>query len=102
MTRIFIYAQAGTEWMSSVLWLGVLVVLFYFLLIRPQRTRARRHQQLVQSLEVGDRIHTIGGIHGVVISLDDESALIEVEDGGRLRVNRGAIGSRLEPGGGEA
>ncbi|MDP8958616.1 MAG: preprotein translocase subunit YajC [Actinomycetota bacterium] len=88
----------GGAGLTSLLWLGALVVLFYFLLIRPQRTRAKRHQELISSLQVGDRIQTVGGIYGVITSLDDQSAVIEVEDGGRLRVARRAVGSKAAQG----
>ena len=97
MSHTTILAQAsGTSGVLSLVWLGALVVLFYFLLIRPQRVRARRHQELIRSLQVGDRIQTVGGIYGVIRSLDDTSAVIEVEDGGKLRVARRAVGTKAD------
>jgi preprotein translocase subunit YajC len=97
MSLTTILAQAsGSSGVLSLVWLGALVVLFYFLLIRPQRVRARRHRELIQSLQVGDRIQTVGGIYGVIRSLDDTSAVIEVEDGGKLRVARRAVGTKAD------
>lgn len=89
--------SGGTGGLFTLLWLAALIALFYFLLVRPQRARARRHQALVASLEVGDHVQTVGGIYGVIHSLDDASAVIEVEDGGKLRVARRAIGLKTSP-----
>lgn len=69
--------------------------LFYFLIIRPQRTRARRHQELVSSLEVGDEVQTIGGILGTIEYMDDETVVLQTEGGGRLRVLRRALGDKV-------
>ncbi len=73
------------------------VAIFYFLILRPQRTRARQQQELVASLVLGDRVQTIGGIHGVVRSLDDEAVVLEVEQG-RIKVARRAIASKVTTG----
>jgi preprotein translocase subunit YajC len=65
------------------------------LIIRPQRTRMRNQQELSRSLQLGDRVQTIGGIQGVVRSLDDDSVVIEIEQG-RMRVVRRAVANRIE------
>lgn len=93
MSESVIVAQA-TDGSLTLLWLGGLVVLFYFLLIRPQRVRAKRHEQLVSSLSVGDSVQTVGGIYGEILSLDEDSAVIKVEDGGKLRIARRSVGSK--------
>jgi preprotein translocase subunit YajC len=69
--------------------------LFYFLLIRPQRRRVRQHQELVGSLEVGDEVTTIGGIFGTIEYMDETSAVLQIEGGGRLRVARRALAERV-------
>ncbi len=82
------------EQYSSLIFLAILIGVFYFLIIRPQRTRARVQQELSSSLQVGDEIRTIGGIHGRVVSTDEESVVLAVEDG-RIRVSRRAVGTRV-------
>lgn len=69
-------------------------VVFYFLIIRPQRKRVKAQQELVSALEIGHEVRTIGGIHGRIVSMDDQSVVLEVEQG-RIRVARRAIGSRV-------
>jgi preprotein translocase subunit YajC len=88
-------APAGGSPVGSFVFLAVMLAVFYFLILRPQRARMRAQQNLSASLGVGDRVQTIGGIQGVVRSLDDDSAVIEVEQG-RIRVARRAISSKLE------
>lgn len=70
-------------------------VAMYFLLIRPQQKRAKKQRELVQSLDLGDRVVTIGGIHGVVRSLDDDTVLLEVAPGTTITMTRAAVGRRV-------
>jgi preprotein translocase subunit YajC len=69
-----------------------MVVVFYLFIIRPQRNRAKQQQQLSASLTAGQEVRTIGGIHGTVVSVDDDSVVLRVEEG-KIRVSRRAIGS---------
>jgi preprotein translocase subunit YajC len=82
---------------TTVLMFAVIGGLFWFLLIRPQRTRAKKQKQLITSLEVGDEVHTIGGIIGTIDSTDDQSAVLQLEGGGRMRVVRRAIADKYQP-----
>ena len=77
----------------------LIFVVFYFLLIRPQQKRQREHRQLVASLEPGNRVVTIGGVHGTVRRVDDDERLVEVDVGGGtvLTLDRSAIGRRVDP-----
>jgi preprotein translocase subunit YajC len=71
-----------------------MVVVFWLFIIRPQRQRAKAQQSLSESLSAGEEVRTIGGIHGKVISVDEESVVLQVEEG-KIRVSRRAIGSRV-------
>ena len=75
----------------------LLLVLMYMLLIRPQQQRARRARAVVSSLDVGDRVVSIGGIVGEIVSMDDEMIDVEVADGVVLTFLRGAINRKLDP-----
>jgi preprotein translocase subunit YajC len=70
-----------------------MVALMYFFMIRPQRARAKAQQELTTTLQLGDTVTTIGGLHGVIRALDETSVVIELEQG-RVRVERRAIASR--------
>jgi len=90
-----VFAQEGTgSALPSLLFLALMVGVFYFLIIRPQRKRSQQQKELAQSLQVGDEVRTIGGIHGRVLSVDEDSAVLQVEDG-QSRVTKRAIGVRV-------
>jgi len=95
-----ILAQDSAQGGSSLIGLALpilLIVGFYFLLIRPQRNRQRAQQALVASLEVGDDIMTTGGIFGTIIEIDDDEGTVTVEiaPGTRIRMLRQGISQRF-------
>jgi preprotein translocase subunit YajC len=82
---------------SSFLFLLIpLVVLGYFMLVRPQRQRARQQQAQTRQFTVGDWVMTVGGIAGRVIEANDEWIRIEVASGVQLEVLRQAVSRRLD------
>ncbi len=82
----------------ALLYLGILVVAFLLLIVRPQRRQMAAHRALVASLEAGDEVVTSGGIYGTIKAIDDEGILdLEVSPGVVLRVARGAIAQRTGP-----
>jgi len=74
---------------------AIIGVMFYFLLIRPERKKRQDLTSLLDSLKKNDRVVTIGGIHGVVVNVmkDSEEVTIRVDEGSntKLRVSRSAI-----------
>jgi preprotein translocase subunit YajC len=68
-----------------------LILLFYFMLIRPQRNRARQHQTLLQTLRVGDEVETIAGIFGTIRRMDEDTVWVEISAGTTVKMSRGAI-----------
>jgi preprotein translocase subunit YajC len=74
----------------------LLFAMFYFLIIRPQRKRQQRHKELMDALQPGDRIITIGGIHGKIESLTEENIILKVESGATLRMGRNAVAYKQE------
>ena len=100
-------AQTGGSNVTFLLSLVLMVAIFYFLLIRPQQRRARQQRSLVQSLDVGDEVVTIGGLFGRIMELDDETVTIDAGAGTRLRFLKQAVARKLveeepEPRGEEA
>nr|WP_297274799.1 preprotein translocase subunit YajC [uncultured Agathobaculum sp.] len=78
--------------------LVVLIVLFYFLLIRPQRKRDKAERDMRNSIEVGDEISTIGGFIGRVVNIKDDVLIIETSnDRTKLKIYRWAIRGKEAP-----
>jgi len=86
---------SGSSGLTLLLPLLLMGVIFYFLLIRPQRRQRQAHAQLVEGLDVGDEVVTIGGVYGTVRALDDESITLEVAPGVDMRFARGAVARKL-------
>ncbi len=84
---------------STVSMIGIMVlmfVLFYFFMIRPEKKRKKEEQKMRDSLQVGDEIITIGGIHGRIISLKEKTMVIEsVSDHSKITIERWALQSNL-------
>lgn len=66
--------------------------IFYMFFIRPQMSKQKKEKNFRANLKKGDRVITLGGIHGRISSLDDRSVLLEVDDKMKLRVQRSHIG----------
>lgn len=77
--------------LGSIIPLILMFVLFYFLLIRPQQKRQKATQQMHSALQKGDKIVTIGGLHGFIDSIDENKVVIKCGDGSRLTYDRNAI-----------
>ena len=80
---------------TQLLLLLVMAVVFYMLLIRPQQKRVREQRQLLSALSPGDKVITIGGVHGTILEMDDETVRLEVAPGTVLTFARQAIGRRV-------
>lgn len=79
----------------SLVWIVMLFGIFYVLVIRPQQLRLRQRQDLVARLRVGDRIETIGGIQGVVMSLDVDTVELQVAPEVSITLARRAVAARV-------
>jgi preprotein translocase subunit YajC len=76
----------------------LIFIVFYFLLIRPQQKQAKKHQEYLNSLKVGQKVITKGGIHGQITALTDQIATVEIDKDVRIKVSRDAIGPAVTEG----
>lgn len=80
--------------MLSLLTFVPLILVFYFMLIRPQRKKDKQAQKMRNSIQVGDEIITVGGIVGLVVSLKEDTIVIETgSDRSKVRIKRWAVQS---------
>lgn len=78
--------------------LVVLVAIFYFLLIRPQKRRQQEHQKMVQDLHKGDSVVTVGGLMGEIADVRDQFFVVKLADNVRVRITRNAVAAKMSPG----
>ncbi len=76
---------------ATLLYIAVLFALLYFLLIRPQQQRQKRHQQMIRNLKVNDPIITIGGIYGTIVKIKEDTLIVRVADNVRLEILKSAV-----------
>ena len=91
-------AAGGDAGIINLLFLGGFVLIFYFLLIRPQNKRRKEHQALVGGLSKGDEIVTAGGIVGLINKVEDDFIKIQVGKDVEMRVQKSAVGATLPKG----
>lgn len=77
--------------------LALMVAIFYFLLIRPQQRRARQQRELVNSLQIGDEVITIGGMFGTIRRMDEDEVTLEVSPGTTIRMVKSAVARKFVP-----
>ncbi len=75
----------------SFLPLLLIIVVFYFFFIRPQMKRSKDQKKFKESLQKGQKIITIGGIHGRIVEIQETTVTIEVENSVRLRIEKTAV-----------
>jgi len=82
---------------SPILFLGLMLVLFYFLIFRGPRKKQQQHRQMVQSLQKNDKIRTIGGIIGTVVDVKDDEITLKVDESNNIKIKiaSSAIGKNL-------
>ncbi|MFT4569909.1 MAG: preprotein translocase subunit YajC [Hyphomicrobiaceae bacterium] len=89
-----ILAQVGGEAFQQFIPLLLILAVFYFLLIRPQQQQAKEHTELVASLKKADRVVTTSGLFGTIVEVKEQSIMLEVANGVKVRMERDKIASR--------
>jgi len=69
----------------------LIIVVFYFFMIRPQMKKAKDHKKFVEELKKGDKVITTSGIHGKIVEMNDSTFLIEVESGTKIRFEKSSV-----------
>lgn len=81
--------------MDQLLMLGLILAVFYFFMIRPQMKKQKDLKKFREALAVGDKIVTIGGVHGKILEVADSTILISLESG-KMRIDKSAISNSAE------
>ena len=86
----------GTQLVTMLVTFGLIIVVFYFLVIRPQNRKQKDAKRMLESVRKGDRVVTVGGMHGFVESVKDDAVVLKVDDNVKLKFNKSAISQVLE------
>lgn len=88
--------------MSSIIMMVLLFVVFYFFMIRPQTKKAKEAKKFREALGKGDKVVTIGGIHGKIVEIKDQYVVVNIATNVDIRVQKSAISPELSQGTGES
>lgn len=83
--------------LASLLPLVLIIVVFYFLLIRPQQKRAKEHRMMLENLKRGDKVITVGGLYGVVDSVNPNTVVLKVAENVKLKFSKQSIAALRPP-----
>lgn len=81
----------GGSLTGSLVMIGLMIVIFYFFLIRPQKKQEKETKRMIDALKKGDKIVTIGGIYGTVFSVKDSTVVVKVDDSTKIEFTKTAI-----------
>jgi preprotein translocase subunit YajC len=91
MLQILLQAPAGGY--SNIIFIGAIIVVFYFFMVRPQQKKIKDQKKFRDSLVKGANVVTVGGLHGRIVSVEDTMVVLEVDKGIRLTFDKASIAS---------
>ncbi len=91
MISTILLQAGGNQLITTIVPMVLIMVVFYFFMIRPQVKKAKDHKKLVETLAIGDKVITTAGIHGKIVGANDTTFLIETESGAKIRFDKSAI-----------
>jgi preprotein translocase subunit YajC len=83
--------DGGPGLMSNVILFGSIILIFYFMIIRPQQKRAKERKKLLESMKKGDKVITSGGIYGTIAGIDENTVLVQIADNVKVKLDRSSI-----------
>jgi preprotein translocase subunit YajC len=102
LVGILAMSQPSTEGQGQPFWgtlvmMGIIFVLFYFLLIAPARKKQKKHAEMVGNLKAGDKIITNGGIHGTVVGVTESVIQVKIADQVKIDISKNAVAGLQQP-----
>jgi len=85
--------DSGSGITSTLVMFGLIFLIFYFMIVRPQQKRSKERQKMLDAIKKGDKIITAGGVHGTVIGVEDKTVLVQIADNVKVKVDRGSVSS---------
>ena len=92
---IILQAQAQGGSSGFLLMMGLMLVVMYLFMIRPQQKKMKAHKQFIENIAKGDSVVTTGGIHGKVVGLNEGSTIVIESEGTRLKIEKSSISNEM-------
>ncbi len=91
-------AGGSGQMVTTFVTFGLVILIFYFLIIRPQNKKQKEAKKMIAALKKGDKVVSIGGIHGTVVSVKENATVVKVDDNTKLEFSKSAISSVVSEG----
>ncbi len=92
-------ASGGSgQMVTTFITFGLVILIFYFLIIRPQNKKQKEAKKMLSALKKGDKVVSIGGVHGTVVSVKEQTTVVKVDDNTKLEFSKSAISSVVSEG----
>jgi preprotein translocase subunit YajC len=92
----YILLQAGSGGLiPNLIFIGLIIIVFYFFMLRPQQKKAKEQKAFRDNLKVGDKVVTIGGAHGKIVELTADTVVLDVDRGVKITFERTSISDEL-------
>lgn len=89
--NILLQTSAPGAGVQQLLMIGLVIIIFYFFMIRPQMKKAKLEKQFKESINKGDKVVTIGGVHGRITEVNEKTFMIEVDTNVKLKIEKSAV-----------
>lgn len=89
-------AAGSASIVPTLITFGLVFVIFYFLIIRPQNKKQKETKKMLASLKKGDRVVSIGGVHGTITSIKDDTVVLKIDSNTKMTFSRSAISNVTE------
>ena len=91
MLGLLLQAGGNSAFTGNLLLIGGIIIIFYFFMIRPQQKKQKDQKKFLSEIKKGDMAVTMGGIHGKVAAIEDDTILLEVDKGTKIKVEKSSI-----------
>lgn len=89
----------SNSFITTIIMFGGMILIFYFLMIRPQQKKQKALQKMLSEIAKGDKVVTIGGVYGTVHSVKDQTVVIKVDDNAKVEFSKSAVASVISKAG---
>lgn len=86
--------DSGSGMIMTLVMFGAIILIMYFLMIRPQQKRQKEHQKMLNELHKGDKVITNAGIHGTISDIDGNTFVLQIADNVKITVEKSAVAAR--------
>lgn len=93
---IFLQAAGGQAGLiPNLIFIGVILVVFYFFMLRPQQKKQKDQKLFRENLKVGDKVVTIGGVHGKIVELSGDTVVLDIDRGVKVTFEKSSLSDEL-------